>query len=182
LSLTPTVDQTGAANGNTYGLYIDPTVTSAANWTSLEVTNGSSVFLGNVGIGTTAPCTTSAPAGCKMSVNGAIQAKEVVVNTGWSDYVFDPGFRPAPLTEVEKYIAENHHLPGIPSAQEVAQNGVSVGEMQAKLLAKIEELTLHMIEMEKRSSQLEQRNADLEQQNREISGRMAELAGAVRSK
>ena len=91
---------------------------------------------GAVGIGTVAPCTTSAPANCKLSVAGAIQAKEVVVNTGWSDYVFAPEYRLAPLNEVSAFIAANHHLPGVPSAAEVESNGVSLGGMQATLLAK----------------------------------------------
>ena len=94
-------------------------------------------------------------------MKGAIRANEVVVDSGWSDYVFDNGYRTEPLSEVEKYIGENHRLPGIPSAQEVAQKGVSLGEMQAKLLAKIEELTLHMIESDKRSARLERENSEL---------------------
>jgi hypothetical protein len=90
-------------------------------------------------------------------VNGAVQAKEVVVNTGWSDYVFDADYRLAPLDEIADYVRTNHHLPGIPSAAEVAEKGVSVGDMQAKLLAKIEELTLQMIAAEKRIRELESR-------------------------
>jgi hypothetical protein len=97
---------------------------------------------GNVGIGTTNPTQ-------KLSVNGAIRAKEVIVDTGWSDYVFAPDYALAPLSEVEAHIKAHQHLPGIPSASEVAENGISVGEMQAKLLAKIEELTLHQIEQQK---------------------------------
>jgi hypothetical protein len=109
---------------------------------------------GNVGIGTTNPL-------YPLSVNGTIQAKEVLVNTGWSDYVFDPGYRLAPLTEVAAYVSENHHLPEIPSAKEVEEKGVSLGEMQSKLLAKIEELTLHMI-------RAEQENRELREQIREL--------------
>lgn len=98
---------------------------------------------GNVGIGTTTPSQ-------KLSVNGSIRAKEVIVETaGWSDYVLAKDYALAPLSEVEEHIQKEGHLPGIPSAQEVADKGVGVGEMQAKLLAKIEELTLHMIEQEK---------------------------------
>jgi hypothetical protein len=125
---------TGANGTSTYG-----------NFASVMVTPS-----GYVGIGTTDPCTNSqAPSNCKLSVAGAIQAYDVTVNNMWSDYVFDPGYRLAPLGEVAGYIRDHHHLPDIPSAEEVQQKGVSIGDMQAKLLAKIEELTLHMIEAEK---------------------------------
>jgi hypothetical protein len=90
-----------------------------------------------------------------------VQAKEVLVNTGWSDYVFGPGYRLAPLSEVADYIDANGHLPEIPSAKEVKEKGVSLGEMQAKLRAKIEELTLHMIEADRRITELERQNESL---------------------
>jgi hypothetical protein len=70
--------------------------------------------------------------------------------------------------EVAGYIQANHHLPDIPSADEVKQKGMGVGEMQAKLLAKVEDLTLHMI-------QVEERNNRLEQQNQELRDRLARL-------
>jgi hypothetical protein len=123
---------------------------------------------GNVGIGTPAPQ-------YPLSVNGTVQAKEVLVNTGWSDYVFEPGYRLAPLSEVADYISANGHLPEIPSAKEVKEKGVSLGEMQSKLLAKIEELTLHMIEAEKE-------NQELQKQNRELGARIAVLERGGESK
>lgn len=104
----------------------------------------------------------------RLSVAGTVQAYEVLVNTGWSDYVFNPDYHLSPLTEVATYIAQNHHLPGIPSAAEVQTTGVNLGEMQTKLLAKIEELTLHMI-------QADERNARLEQQNQELQKRIAQI-------
>lgn len=120
---------------------------------------------GNVGIGTTSTT-------YKLAVSGTIRAKEIIVDTGWSDYVFDPAYRLAPLSEVETHIKETKHLPGIPSAQDVAEHGVSMGEMQSKLLAKVEELTLHLIAQEKRALAQEQRLdaqaariAQLEQEN-----------------
>lgn len=111
---------------------------------------------GSVGIGTTNPQ-------YRLSVNGTIGAKEVVVtNTGWADYVFQRGYRLRPLSELKAYIQENGHLPDIPSEAEVKEKGIGVGEMQAKLLAKIEELTLHMIQQNEENQQLRSRIAVLE--------------------
>ena len=105
---------------------------------------------------------------CQLSVGGAIQAKEVVVNTGWSDYVFAPGYLLSPLSDVAAFVKENHHLPDIPSAEEVAERGVSLGDISAKLLAKIEELTLHMIAAEERSGRLERENAELRERMEKV--------------
>jgi hypothetical protein len=111
---------------------------------------------GNVGVGTTNPQ-------YLLSVNGTVGAKDVIVtNTGWADYVFRSGYRLRPLSEVNAYIEAHHHLPDIPSEAEVKEKGVSVGEMQAKLLAKVEELTLHMIQQEKDNQELRERIAQLE--------------------
>ncbi|GAB4047010.1 hypothetical protein [Spirosoma litoris] len=67
----------------------------------------------------------------------------------WSDKVFMPGYRLTPLAEVKKYIDANQHLPGVPSAEQVAKDGVDLVKMNAKLLEKVEELTLHQIKQEK---------------------------------
>jgi hypothetical protein len=125
-------DATGAAYG-TSGLFVN----------------------GNVGIGTTSPTE-------KLAVNGRIRAKEVIVETGWSDYVFDSDYRLAPLSEIEQQIKAEKHLPGIPSAQEVAQGGVSLGDMQARLLQKVEELTLYTIQLQKENEALKARVTALE--------------------
>jgi hypothetical protein len=104
---------------------------------------------GNVGIGTSNPL-------YLLTVNGTLGARVVVTNpAGWSDYVFDPGYHLTPLEDVAAYISEHHHLPEIPSAAEVAEKGIVVGDMESKLLAKIEELTLHMIQAEEKSRLLE---------------------------
>jgi hypothetical protein len=110
---------------------------------------------GDVGIGTTNPQ-------YSLSVNGTIQAKEVLVNAGWSDYVFAPEYKLRSLTEVAAFIKANHRLPDIPSEAEVKENGVSLGDMQSKLLAKIEELTLQMIQLNKKNMALEKKVAQLE--------------------
>jgi hypothetical protein len=99
-----------------------------------------------------------------MAVKGTINAEEVIVSTDkndWPDYVFKKEYVLQPLSEVEQHIAEKGHLPGIPSQEEVAEKGVNMGEMQIKLLEKIEEMTLRMIEQEKRLKALEEENQKL---------------------
>jgi hypothetical protein len=109
---------------------------------------------GRVGIGTINPTQ-------KLSVNGTVRAKEVIVDSDWSDFVFDESYKLKALSETEAFIKAEKHLPGIPSAQEIAEHGVSVGEMQSKLLAKIEELTLHMINQEKELQALKKQNHEI---------------------
>jgi hypothetical protein len=111
---------------------------------------------GDVNIGTTG-------LNSKLAVNGNIRAKEVKVETAnWPDFVFSKDYALPTLQETEKHIKEKGHLPGIPSAQEVKANGIDLGDMNAKLLQKIEELTLHLIEMKKDNDK--QRLHDLKQQ------------------
>jgi hypothetical protein len=102
---------------------------------------------GNVGIGTFNPA-------YKLSVHGTIQATEIRVETGWADYVFDNGYKLPPLTDVANYIAEHRHLPGIPSAEAIQKDGLAVGEVQTKMMEKIEELTLYVIDLQKQIAEL----------------------------
>lgn len=105
---------------------------------------------GTVGIGTT---TTGSH---KLAVEGSIGAREVRVYLGgWADFVFEKDYKLPSLEEVEEHIKENGHLKDIPSAAEVAQEGVSVGEMNTRLLQKVEELTLYMIEQNKQIQALQ---------------------------
>jgi len=98
---------------------------------------------GNIGIGQTNPSN-------KLDVNGTIHSKEVKVDmAGWSDFVFKKEYNLPTLEQVEKHIVEKGHLENIPSEEEVVKNGINLGEMNAKLLQKIEELTLYVIEMKK---------------------------------
>lgn len=103
---------------------------------------------GNVGIGTISPGT------YKLNVWGKIRAHEVVVNTTGADYVFDSDYRLLSLPEVEKYIEEYKHLPDLPSATELKENGMNVSDMQTKLLQKLEEMTLYIIEQNKKDELL----------------------------
>ena len=116
-------------------------------------------FNGNVGIGTTNP-----DPNFKLSVNGSIRSKEVKVEASWSDFVFENGYKLRTLKEVEEHIKEKGHLPEIPSEAEVTQNGINLGEMDSKLLMKIEELTLYMIDMNKRMNELEIENQKLKEE------------------
>ncbi len=110
---------------------------------------------GNVGIGVDPDKINSA---YKLSVNGSIRAEEVVVETGWADFVFEPGYQLMKLDSLEDFVKANHHLPGVPTAAEVETNGVKVGETEAKLLEKIEELTLYVIELNKKIEILENKS------------------------
>ncbi len=90
-----------------------------------------------------------------MCVNGFVRAKKVVVETTWSDFVFDEKYNLIPLNEVEKFINSNHHLPSIPSAKEIETNGGDLGELVKLQMQKIEELTLYIIQQNKRIVVLE---------------------------
>lgn len=98
---------------------------------------------GNVSIGTT-----TIPIGYKLAVNGKIIAIEIQVEADWADFVFESTYKLMPLKELDNYIQENKHLPEIPTTEEVKENGISIGEMNAKLLQKIEELTLYTIQQQ----------------------------------
>jgi len=91
-----------------------------------------------------------------LGIKGKLTAAEVNVKSGgWADYVFLPDYLLMPLPELEAYIKHNGHLPNIPTEAEVLQKGIGLGEMNAKLLEKIEELTLYIIEQENKLQKME---------------------------
>ncbi|WP_163408513.1 hypothetical protein [Flavobacterium ajazii] len=106
------------------------------------------------------------PAGYTMAVKGKFITEEIKVkeygSSGWPDFVFDKEYKLPSLTEVAHYINTNGHLQNIPSACEVEENGILLGEMNAKLLQKIEELTLYIIQQEARFDDQEARLKKLE--------------------
>ena len=108
-----------------------------------------------VGTGATIPAGST----YKMAIAGGIITEKVRVATNgtafWADFVFDKNYHLRPLSEVESFIKTNKHLPEIPSTSEVAKNGIDLAETQALLLQKVEELTLYVIEQNKKIERLE---------------------------
>ncbi len=181
----PSIKGRGYNPGHTFGLYLvgeSEDVTSAGAYEAAVILDGRSqigtrinnanvlainsmgVNLavvkadGSFGIGT--PVTH----GHKLAVNGsALFTKAVVkLNANWPDFVFEPDYQLQPLSDLALYIRENKHLPEMPTAADVARDGQDLGEMNRKLLQKVEELTLYIIEQDKARKAVESRLAEIE--------------------
>ncbi len=126
--------------------------------------NNVSYTSGNVGIGT------SNTQGYMFAVAGNMVAEAVKVELegNWPDFVFEKDYDLQSLKEIEAYINKNRHLPNVPSAEEIKNNGINLGEMDATLLQKIEELTLHSIQQQKEIDSLKEINHKLSEQNKLI--------------
>lgn len=156
-----------AGSGTDYRLYLESNGSGDYNFHIAPVgvdANGLTITkAGNVNIGNSTTNT------YKLNVNGTIAAKEVRVTTqNWSDFVFEKGYNLKPLNEVDTYIKENKHLENIPTEAQVKAEGIPVGEMQAKLLEKIEELTLYTLELNKKTMTLNKRVDELTVENVEL--------------
>ncbi|HMN33154.1 MAG TPA: hypothetical protein PKA54_07255 [Chitinophagaceae bacterium] len=145
-------------NGNAAEIFNreNSTLTLGTNNTkAVSILANGSVSIGN----------TTTPSGYKLYVETGILTEKIKVaiksGANWADYVFDENYELQPLHEVETFIKTHKHLPGVPSANEVVENGIDVATMNAKLLEKIEELTLHMINLEKRVDDLSKENSEL---------------------
>lgn len=135
-----------------------------SQWT----TNGSSIYYasGKVLIGD--PNLTNfkgTPGSYQLYVQGGILSEKVKVaiatSSDWADYVFSSDYKLKALTEVEQFIKTNKHLPNVPSAEQVAKEGIDMAKMDAKLMEKIEELTLYLIELDKKNAAQEKRISEL---------------------
>jgi hypothetical protein len=91
----------------------------------------------------------------KLNVNGTIRSTELIVESGWADYVFAKDYFLKPIEDVEKYIIAHNHLPNIPPASEIQENGLKVSEISTKMMEKIEEMMLYIIEQNKQIKDLQ---------------------------
>lgn len=159
------MDRTSITAGEYYAstLYSSPavqTITAFTDAKRVRLGSGGALgyFEGKVGIGTESPQAT-------LAVNGDILAKKVKVSVApasWPDYVFNKEYKLPALSDVEAFINSNNHLPGVPSAQETESNGQDIGEMNKILLRKMEEMTLYIINQDKRMKALEKKIEQLE--------------------
>ena len=143
----PTRSFIGTNDNNTMGLY-----GAGSGWSFLMDVNDGAVMIG----------TAQKAAGYKVNVAGKIVAEEVRVQlkAAWPDYVFDDQYKKLSLYELEKYVAVNKHLPNIPSAADIEKDGQQLGEIQRKMLEKIEELSLYIIELKKEINEVKQQKSN----------------------
>jgi hypothetical protein len=152
--ITALSDGTNPATGS--ALQFKVANNSSGSNTAVMTLKGS----GNVGIGTINPDS-------KLTVNGIIHTKEVTIDLSvpGPDYVFEKDYQLPSLEQIKSYIDQNKHLPEVPSAKEMEANGVNVGEMNMLLLKKVEELTLLLIEMDRKVTIIQNENKKLKNIN-----------------
>lgn len=135
------------------------TASASSQWST--ITGGIQYNSGKVLIGNA-----STPGNYKLYVEQGILTERVKValksTSYWADYVFAPDYKLMPLSEVEAFVKEHRHLPNVPSAEEVVKDGIDVATMDAKLLEKIEELTLYMLQLKQENEALKARIESLE--------------------
>ncbi len=164
------MEDTNSSNGNTDGGFVfrgyTPTDKIAQDW--MVIKSG-----GKVGIGTTTP-------DAKLTVAGKVHAQEIVVSVeAGADFVFAEDYELPDLSELESFITEKKHLPEIPSEKDMQQNGLELGEMNIRLLQKVEELTLYMIKqnktLKKQEEQLHNQEQQLAIQNKRLQEQQIEI-------
>ncbi|MCL2435761.1 MAG: polymer-forming cytoskeletal protein [Lentimicrobiaceae bacterium] len=146
LTINRNADIAGTITGNALTIDNDATIAGAITGNALTIDTDATIT------GTLSANTLSAKG---ANIDGKIKTKAIEVTLeDWPDFVFEDDYNLLPLKEVEQYIKQNGHLPEIPSAKEVEENGVNLGEMQSKLLMKIEELTLYILDLQKQIDEL----------------------------
>ncbi len=142
--------------GTRIGVYGSASGGSVNNWGGYFATK---VYATELRVGGTGGAT-----GYALAVNGKAIAEEVRVelSASWPDYVFDENYSLMPIDQLKEEIASNKHLPGIPSAAVMeAQGGIDLGSMQTKIVEKVEELTLYIIQLKEQNDKLQQSNTEL---------------------
>jgi len=131
----------------------------------LRITNSGSVFIYNNDGPALVVYNSGSNKILQLENNGLLRTREIKVDEqSWPDYVFDKNYKLPKLKDVAKFIEKNHHLPGVPSAAEIESDGLNLGDMQKIQMQKIEELTLYLIQLEKRIELLEVENKELKNQ------------------
>ncbi len=150
-----TIERIGTNFSNFTYLRIDQPVDVAGNFGIYNNSAYDNYFEGNLGIGTSNTQGHKLAVAGSVAIDGIIKATELEVKLDvWSDFVFDNDYKLKPLSEVEEFINANKHLPDVPSESEITNGTLKVGEMNAILLQKIEELTLYLIEQDKQIKKL----------------------------
>jgi hypothetical protein len=152
--------------GNSAGgsaIFVGTTHASHFNYSTTEDTyirggkSTSNIYIADVNSNVIMGAVPAQPAGYRLFVDKGILTEKVKVaiktSADWADHVFNKDYPLMPLGQVEQYIRKNGHLPGIPSATEVVNEGIDLGKMNAKLLEKVEELTLYIIQLKKETEQ-----------------------------
>lgn len=151
------------------GLGLSFHTSTSNNSTTIErmrITAGGNVIIGN---------TTQTNASYILDVWGNMRAKQITVNTTGADFVFEPSYKLNTLPALKEYIDQHHHLPEIASAAEMQKDGLNLGDNQVKLLQKVEELTLYLIEKDKKDQE-QQTQIDLQKQQLEINKQQLAIA------
>jgi hypothetical protein len=172
LQVNTTGNSSGIVHQNNVGISVGTYIGFNAGWYGTFSNHPLSFFVNNGNPAVTITTSeqlqvggTATPAGFKMSVDGKLICTELEVKvTPWADYVFDKNYKLKPLEEVESFIEKNHHLPNIPKAKDIENQSLALGNMAKLQMEKIEELTLYVIEINKRLQKIEQENETLKAQ------------------
>ncbi|CAH0997638.1 hypothetical protein EMA8858_03772 [Emticicia aquatica] len=176
LQVNTTGDSPGIVHANNVGIQVGTYLGSNAGWLGTFSNHPLYFFVNNGGSAVTITTSeqlqvgsSATPVGYKMSVDGKVICTELeVLTTPWPDYVFKPTYKLKPLNEVENFIQQNGHLPNIPKAEDIENKSLALGNMSKLQMEKIEELTLYLIEINKRLKKVEDENEVLKKELKSI--------------
>jgi len=164
--------------GWTWGVYNQAPVVAINTLGDMQI-KGKFTAMNKLSVGTTnMPAMTNVNGGAYTTyIKGGLYAEEVKVETGWADYVFEKDYELKSLEEIDTFIEENGHLPNVPSAQEIEENGgVELGTITVNQQEKIEELFLHVIAMNKQMKAMQEMNESIQAENQLLKTQLEQLA------